>query len=75
MARTSFWVLLGARLLQIVGLGLAFYGSFIATFASAVNFGLGGSGISIAWLIPILGIVLFIWGSKILYDRGHKVLI
>jgi len=74
MARTSFWVLLGARLLQIAGFGLAFYGLFIATFASAVNAGLGGSGISITWLIPLVGIVLFIWGSKILHDNGVNIL-
>ena len=74
MTKASFWVLLGARLLQSAGFGLAFYGLFVAAFSSAVKIGSGGRGVFITWLIPLGGIILFIWGSKILYDHGENIL-
>lgn len=68
MRRTSFWILLWARFLQIVGFGLAFYGVFIASISQAF-----GENLTV-WLIPLIGIALFTWGSKILYDRGMNIL-
>ena len=70
MIKTPFFIVLLARILQIGGFGLAFYGGFIATFRVALKQG----GFSYLLILPILGIILFIWGSKILYDRGIKIL-
>lgn len=67
---SDFFVLLGARLLQLIGFGLAFYGIFLAAIGTALKNG----GFSFTLLIPIVGIILFIWGSKILHDRGYKIL-
>ncbi len=74
MKKASFFKIFGARGLQIIGFGLAFYGVFIAAFSQAIKLGSGNIGTSLTWLIPPAGVIIFIWGSKILYDNGHNIL-
>lgn len=75
MAGTPFFIVVWARVLQLMGIFVALYGIGIATLFQASKVGSGDSGMSFTLLIPLAGIVFFIWGSKILYDRGHNILI
>ena len=65
MRRPSFFVVFGARFMQGIGLFITLYGLFVSAIASGIS-----GGISSTWLIPLVGLVLLIWGSKILHDRG-----
>jgi hypothetical protein len=65
MVRIPFFVLFGARMMQGFGVILTLYGLFIVSVTYGIT-----QKFSITFLIPISGIILIIWGSKILHDRG-----